>query len=90
MGGIEPALSRLAVFEEFRRSLPSRSEDELRRLCEQLAELAIVHQPAAIRWLVDDAASAWVRRGDDGALSLPPPSSWHEQLAAELLGDHQS
>lgn len=90
MQSMEPSMARQVVYEEFKRSLPGRSQEELRQLCLQLAELALVAQPAAIRWLVDEAAGAWIQRQPDGTVQLPPPSAWHEQLAAELLGDHQS
>lgn len=94
MQSMEPSLARQLMLEDFKRSLPERSLEDLRHCCERLAELAIVLQPAAIRWLVDDALTAW-----DAVRASPSPAgpvtAMHEQLAAELLmelrpGDHHS
>jgi hypothetical protein len=86
MQPMEPSLARQVVLEEFKRSLPERSIDDLRQCCERLAELALVLQPAAIRWLVDDAITAWgaVKAGPSPA---GPVTARHEAMAADLLAD---
>lgn len=83
---MEPSLARQLLLEEFKRSLPERSIEDLRLCCARLAELAIVLQPAAIRWLVDDAMKAW-HAAADGPSPAGPVTAFHEQLAAELLAE---
>lgn len=96
MDAIRPALSRQLQLEDLRRSLGKMQQAELRQCCEHLAELALVTQPAVIRWLTEDAAKAWqaVMRSEAAPGELPPGvEPWHEQLANELLGqgsDHHS
>lgn len=49
---IEASLSAQLALESYRRSLDGLSADELRRHALRLAELALVTQPAVIRWLM--------------------------------------
>ena len=55
---MERSLSREAALQEFRLALPAMGIDELREACSQLAEFAIVIQPAAMSWLAGEAAAS--------------------------------
>lgn len=93
MPQMEPSLARQLMLEEFKRSLPQRSIEDLRQCCEQLAELAIVLQPAAMRWMAEDALSAMATAHATPG-GLPPVTAVHEAMAMEVLQelglDHHS
>ena len=76
MQGFECPLQNRLALERFRRSLPDKSIDELRREALELAELALVAQPAAIQWLLQQ-----VMEGD--RRQPPPIEGWHAEMAEE-------
>lgn len=89
---MEPSLSRQAAYESFRRALPGMTAEELRGWCERLAHLAVVMQPAAISWLVDEAVRGMST--EKGLPLMPPVMAVHEQQALKVEAmlasvDHQ-
>jgi hypothetical protein len=82
---IDARLETQLQFEAYRRSLPQLGIEQLRRDAERLAELALVSQPAVIRWLIDEAMEQ--QKGQ-----VPPIAERHLAWAGELTsgGDHQA
>lgn len=75
--GFECPLQNRLALERYKRSLPDKSADELRREALELAELALVAQPAAIQWLLQQVM--------EGNRRQPPPiEGWHTAMAEEL------
>lgn len=60
---MEPSINELLKLREFNEGLRGLNEEELRTLCSQLAELALVGYPSSIRWLMREMHT----RRDDGA-----------------------
>ena len=77
---IDASLEGQWALERYRRTLKDLSAAELRRDAERLAELALVTQPAVIRWLLDQVLEHEQRQ-------VQPVEDWHQALAAELLGE---
>ena len=78
--GIDASLEGELALERYRRSINGLSISELRRDAARLAELALVTQPAVIRWLLAQVLEHEKRQ-------MQPIEDWHLALAAELLAD---
>jgi hypothetical protein len=78
--GIDASLEGQLAFERYRRTIKGLGIEELRRDAERLAELALVTQPAVIRWLLAQVLEHEKRQ-------MQPVEDWHLALAAELLAD---
>lgn len=81
---IDASLEGRWALERYRRTLKDLSAAELRRDAERLAELALVTQPAVIRWLLDQVLAHEKRQ------MIQPVEDWHLALAQELLGEQES
>lgn len=81
---IDARLESQLQLEAYRRTLPQLGIEQLRRDAERLAELALVSQPAVIRWLIDEAMEQ--QQGQ-----MPPVAERHLAWVGELAseGDHQ-
>ena len=79
---IDASLEGRWALERFRRSLDGLSTEQLRQQALQLAELALVQQPAVIRWLLDQVLEHEKRQ-------MQPVEDWHLAMAAELLADRE-
>lgn len=77
--GIDASLEGELAFERYRRSIDGLSLEELRRDAVRLAELALVTQPAVMRWLLEQVLEHEKRQ-------MQPVEDWHLAMAAELLG----
>ena len=55
--GIEPTIGEQLRLREAWQAIDRAGTEELRTLCKQLSEYAMVTMPAAMRWLVKQAAS---------------------------------
>ena len=77
---IDASLEGQWALERYRRTLEDLSAAELRRDAERLAELALVTQPAVIRWLLAQVLEHEKRQ-------LQPVEDWHLAMAAELLAE---
>lgn len=80
---IDASLEGQLALERYRRSLDALSIDELRRDALRLAELALVTQPAVIRWLLAQVLEHEKRQ-------MQPVEDWHLALAAELLAEQDA
>ena len=78
--GIDASLEGRWALERYRRSLDGLSLEELRRDALRLAELALVSQPAVIRWLLDQVLEHEKRQ-------MQPVEGWHLAIAAELMAE---
>jgi hypothetical protein len=91
MDAMEPSLAGQLKLEEFRRALPRYSVDELRECCSRLAELALVTQPAAMRWVVKDTLDL-LAEAKAGPTPAGAAGARHEAMADDLrvsgAGDH--
>ena len=79
---IDVSLEGQLAFERYRRSLSALTPSELRRDAERLAELALVSQPAVIRWLLAQVLEHEKRQ-------MQPVEDWHLAMASELLAETQ-
>lgn len=81
--GFQCPLQKRLALERYRRSLPHKSIEELRHEALELAELALVSQPAVIQWLLQLVMDSEMRQG-------LPIEDWHLALASELSAEDRS
>lgn len=82
MQGFEAPLQNRLALERYRRSVPHKSTEQLRREVLELAELALVAQPAAIQWLLQLVMDSEKRQ-------VLPIEDWHLALANELASEER-